>query len=335
MVTVTPTNSAVQWGPEAWQLFDYYQHPTRITGGNPLLIMRHASWNSGHYQFYRNSADTEWFYFIRWLLGNQGGSESAAHLATSPAECWDVCAIETGQQKHGNTVTPRSAALYGMDAVADMQRGIASIKAMHRVYNFDPNKVIVGGESAGATLAALSQLVRPRLGSGRSSTGIESLYDPDTFDSTCRGVLYSEGPVDVDMDYFHFSRTGPFLGVSTTDSGEITAMSSRVTDALSVIRYFERNELANYPGMFVNFTRAGNGTKPLGNVATSGSDPHDAIQYTELMAAAATAGAPMSGQLIEATSLVNRLYSGAPDAKFLAFAQPIARWMANQLAVAR
>jgi hypothetical protein len=82
MVTVTPTYSAVQWGPEAWQLMDYYQHPTRITGGNPLLIMRHASWSSGHYQFYRSSADTEWFYFIRWLLGNQGGSEFRFYLTT-------------------------------------------------------------------------------------------------------------------------------------------------------------------------------------------------------------------------------------------------------------
>jgi|GEM_PF-5466634 len=341
MTTVTPTYSAVQWGPLPHQLFDYYANPTRITGGNPLLILRHSSWSSNNYQAYRDSSNTNLFYFYRWLLANQGSQESAAHAASSPAECWDVCCVETGQQKHGNTVTPRSIAMYAMDAVRDYQAAICAIRGAYRTYSFNPDRVVVGGESAGAAMGAISQLAPPRLGGGGGGTYIDSIYSANSFSSVCRGIFNCEGPVDIrnsnndnpptGTDYFHYSRIGPWTGTSIVSATEWNAIPARVKDALSMLAYFERGDLANYSNMLAIYARRGNGVKPLGNAGVSGSDPHDSIQLTDLARAAVTASMPLTARLIDASDYTNDLYPSAPSTAWLKTWRPAADALAGMV----
>ena len=337
MPTVNPTFSDVSWGPDPWSYFDYFQNPTRITGGNPLLMLFHAGgWNTKSHRSYRDSTDTELWHFVRWLLGSQDPNVVGQLLASSPTTKWDVASVAFGQQKHDASVIPRSRSLYGMDVVRDCQRAIASVKGLYNTYGFNPNKVIVGGESSGAMTSALSQLVPARFGNGQSKVWRDSNYGPNTFDSTARGILFSEGPVDIrnsnndnpptGTDYFHFSRIGAFLGVNQTTATEWNAVPAAVKSALSVRAYFESEDLASYPGMYVVFTSAGNGVKPLGNGA--GSDPHDSVQLSDLRTTMGTAGVTFYGQLVSDWTIAE--YPTTISTATLAIFQPIEKWMREQ-----
>lgn len=338
MTTVNPTYSDVRWGPEPWQYFDYYENPTRITGGNPLLIITPANgWNTRSHRSMRDSSVDEKWYFMRYLLGAQDPLSSGSALSSMPRLCWDVCAPATGQQNHDTTVIPRSKQLYGMDVIRDEQKMICSIKSMHATYGFNPSKIIRAGSSATAVNAAIAQLVPARLGGGGGKTWLESALSPDTFDSSVRGVIFSEGPIDIrnigGTDYFHYTRIGALLGVYNIagSSAEWDAVPASVKAALSVRAYFENEDLASYPGMYVLFRPLGNGVLPLGDASVTGSDPHDSRQLRDLLDAARNASVGMQGTLVEDSAWTNARYPTAIDDKNLTLYRKLSDWMANQI----
>lgn len=344
MTTVNPTYSDVRWGPEQWQYFDYYQNPTRVSGGNPLLIISPATgWNTRSHRSMRDSAISEMWYFMRHLLGAQDPNVTGTPLSIMPRLCWDVCAPCTGQQNHDTSVFARSKQLYAMDVIRDEQKMICAIKSLHATYGFNPSKIIRAGSSATALNSAIAQLIPARLGGGGGKTWCESALSKETFDSSVRGVIFSEGPIDIrnsnndnppsGTDYFHYTRIGPLLGVYNTagDSSEWDAVPASVKSALSVRAYFENEDLASYPGMFVLFRQVGNGVLPLGDATVAGSDPHDSRQLQDLLNAASTAGVGMDGILVTDSAWTNARYpSGIEDKNMILF-RKLSDWMASRI----
>ena len=344
MVTVNPTYSDVRWGPEQWQYLDYYANPTRVTGGNPLLIMTPATgWNTRSHRTNRTSGVDEKWYFMRYLLGGQDINVTGDLLAAMPKMYWDVCTPCTGQQNHDSAVFAKSRQLYGMDVIRDEQRMIASVKSLYGTYGFNPSKIIRAGSSATALNAMIAQLAPARIGGGGGKTWLDSNYARETFDSTVRGVIYSEGPIDLrnsgndnppsGTDYFHYTRAGALLGTYNIagDATEWNAVPAAVKAALSVRAYFENEDLASFPGMYILFRPAGNGVLPLGDASVSGSDPHDSRQLADLLAAAFTAGVNVPGTLVNDSAWDNNRYPTNIDPKNLTLYRSLSDWMANQV----
>lgn len=312
--TVVPYASDVAWGEYPYQLFDYYRHPTRDATGNPLIIIHHGNgWIVGSHRNYRTSSSTEYFHFLRWLSGDDS--------STAPARHWDVCSFTSGQLKH-NAIIPRSRQMFGQETVLDGQLGIASIKSMHATYGFNPRKIIVAGESAGAVTVGNGQLNAPLVYKG--------------YDSKARGMFYSEGPIDLQqylgVDYMHYSRVASFVGASETSSTEYDSISQADKAKLSIIQFFRDGRLAHYPGFYVAFTQGGDGVKPLGDAGHAGSDPHDSIQLTDLTNAMGAAGVQFGSQLITAADLLNTSYPSTTAAALAVF-RPIELWMSTQVAI--
>lgn len=328
MATSTPDFQDQSWGSDPWCKFDYWQHPTRDTGGNPLLLLRHPGGGTvGSHQWFRDSANTDWFYFLRWLNG--------AHT-NSPAQHWDICSFTSGQRRHETTIISPSRSIFYPEAVRDCQRAIGAIKALYDTYGFDPNKVCGLGESYGATTISLSQLAPPLPGSGNSGVWRDSKLDPRTFDSTLRGVIHISGPIDFQnysgTDYFHYSRIGGFFGTRFDASDEFDALDDSIKKAASVRQYFVDRDLSGYPGMYVSFVQAGNGKYPLGDPGISGSNLHDSQQYHDLTDAMSDAGVPFSGQLIPtAATLTNTNWTSDPSLATTRVYRHVSEWLATRI----
>lgn len=329
MATSTPTYEDQVWGSDPWCRFDYWQHPTRDSGGNPLLLVRHPGGGTvGSHQWYRDSANTDWYYLLRWLNGD---------YTNSPAQHWDVCSFTSAQRRHETTIISPSRSVFYMEAVRNCQRAIGAIKARYGTYGFDPSRVLGMGESYGATTISLSQLAPALPGTGNGSVWLESKLNPGTFDSVLRGVIHISGPVDFQnysgTDYFHYSRIGGFFGTRFDDSTEFDNLDDSIKKAASVRQYFTDRNLANYVGMYVSYIQAGNGRYPLGDPGIAGSNLHDSKQYTDLTSAMSSAGVPFSGQIVNSSDdITTTNWTGSdPNTTTLRIFRHFATWMADQI----
>lgn len=160
----------------------------------------------------------------------------------------------------------------------------------------NPNKIVVGGQSHGATLSGLSQ-IRPPLNHGATQyTGLNRMYESLNFDSTSKGVLYIEGQIDCRRkdfgdgggvkEYMAYGIFAGWHGTSGTDGGVMwNGVPNNVRDALSLRAYIERGETGYYVPHFLSYQ-----TTSPGNGAITLSNAHDAIQKVHLAAALRAAG---------------------------------------------
>jgi hypothetical protein len=247
MPSQTPTHSNVRWGSDAWSLCDIYLNPTRITGGNPVVFVRHAG--GGTVGTYTDARDTatggDEFYFYNWLNGRATDAVGGA----SPSLKWDIVHFTSGQETWSDLVLNnigqlgddinRSRSVYFPDAIRDCQRAIASIKSLGSRYGFDPNKVITYGNSHGATLTGLSQLAPPLLPVG-GKLWMDSGNCSNTHDSRVRGCVLNQPQVKCDLTHMGAAEYAAWFGMRGETISSCTWTNGTLTLAIP----------GSYPGGF-------------------------------------------------------------------------------------
>lgn len=203
MAVPTQTLINQRWGPERWQLFDYFAHPIRDPGGNPCLIWRHGGggW-AGNYKLWPNSGFEISEGLPDYLLNEPGLDQH-----------FDVVTIQTCEQTMTNSAgtsfpaeIPRTTRHNMWDNVMDHKRAICAIKAWGTgaggftngvyTYRINPDKIISGGQSFGGTVTALSMITPPITYDTKWGMSSVREFDAGNYDSTVLGVIYFSSQVD-------------------------------------------------------------------------------------------------------------------------------------------
>lgn len=305
MAAITPTKTGVRWGPERWHLYDYWAHPTRDVGGNPVLIWRHGgSATTGHYQESWLGLDSSGAPYLPWNLFFE-----YLH-STSRDVHFDIISMESGQRGFSQSVSPFGTTLnikatkrmYVPEGIQDFNRGVASIKSQGMTgvnydtnYKLNPNLFITGGNSYGATVAGLASLVDPLTIGGSLQTPITSLAERASLDSKVLGVLYFRGQMDVrsigGTEYQLYSGMHGYYGTYYNSATEWQALSNDIKASMSYRAYIQNGDVQNYVPMYVLYIELGNHVLPL-------TDAHDSRQYSDLIAALTKANLPYASSLI-------------------------------------
>lgn len=297
MATITPTFSSLRWGPEMWQVFDYTAHPVRDPNGNPCLIFRHAGGGHGGYLVDVWGGTSVYNKFFTYLLD------------PSRDVHFDIISVETAQQIITNgtpppTSIPRSKMVLLLDSVFDFQRAVCAIKRWGAgvnngtTYYINPDKVITGGHSHGATLAGLASLMNPIVNTGAMRTMFRRRNEPVSYDSKGLGVFLFAPQVDIRRRmltdgggtsvrlYMAPSNLPAWTGTPGTISSPTwtSLVPDYLKEAMSILAYIDQGATDNYVPMFTLFGNdVGAHTYPL-------SDPHDKVQRDDLNAALTVAG---------------------------------------------
>jgi hypothetical protein len=324
MTTILPTDAPhsgfidQSWATETWAKFDYYQNPVRDAGaGNPCCFAFNAGGSEvGSHKYYRASTDTEWWHFMRWLLGDFD--------PVRPLANWDFCAITIGQRKHTQAAIERSRMVIYPDNVKDPKRAIASVKSLAATYGFDPDRCGALGESYGAWAVFLSQL-----------DGGPYLVDDE--DSRLRFFINSGAPIDFrnfsGTDYFDWRRIASMMGVRADLANvEWDLLRTSLKNRASIRWWIENGYLTGYAPTYNAYVQRGDGVKPLGNQDHVGSDPHDSSQVTDITTALANAGlvqgTDFESEILTTTALSNTNYPAAPSGLVLEQYQRVEAFMA-------
>lgn len=338
-----------RWGEAAYAQFDYWRNPTRIgvdadhpNGQNPCLFVRHGGAGvTGDHGTYRTDAFGDPFYAIHWLGGAQAGS--------NPSPRWDVCSFSSGQEHHidfyagtglaSTSPQPRSLSLYFPDAIRDCQRAISAIKGQHVALGFNPRKVVGWGDSYGATVMGLGQLIPPLGGNGRRRIWRDGVNLTSNHDSTLRALVYHIGQPDCrnisGTDQIHYFNCGGWFGTRTDVSTEFDALPDNVKELSSIIAYLEAggNDIEGCRNWLVAWaTGIGDGIKPYGRPGVGGSDIHDTAQHTNLVNALTAAGITHGSQLRGPDEWRNTNWPGEPPATQLALYQALNTHLAAAIA---
>lgn len=299
MAVISPTKTAVRWGPERWQVFDYYAHPTRDQDtGNPCLIYRHGGggWTSSYKEPWPDAAT------LRPLIDYLHSNSRTTHF--------DIISIETAQRGYTDAVDAVSGIrptklAWLPDQITDLKRGICAIKRWgvgvdnDTGFRINPFKLILCGNSHGGLLAGLATMTAPLLGHGAQYSYLHRLWEPKGYDSTTRGVILSGAQVDCrnigGTDYIGFANTYAWFGTRYDLNTEWNALSSHMKTSMSIRAYFENGDTSFYTPMFTLYGETGAHTYPL-------SDPHDSVQRTDLNTAIANAKLPYDSYLYTSTS---------------------------------
>jgi pimeloyl-ACP methyl ester carboxylesterase len=250
MAALTPTANYIDlpYGPEFHQRFDVYRHPVRDPGGNPCIIVRHpGGWATGDKRAVSKN--------------NQDQSNNIATLCLSriaPSDPhFDVISIETRQTVWD---TPTAAATFGYnepitrpaffpESFNDMKLAIVSIKARASTLGIDPNKIILVGLSAGATMAWWSQLTAPL--SNTNKTTLDTYGTDYSFaggvDSRVLGVVAIATPIDFRKDGAgteQYNTSGfQFQQVfGRMAAAQATNIPANVRAAASILAYYETKQ---------------------------------------------------------------------------------------------
>lgn len=292
-ITLTPTLTAQRWGNEHNQVFDYFAHPTRDTGGNPLIIFRHAGGaKSDNYQSV-------------WTLDREPARFFEYINSTSRGTHFDVISISTAQRSFdASYASGRKTFILGQ--VAEFQKAIVAIKQLGKLgfgssntYKIDPSRIILFGNSHGANLASLSQLMPPFMDSSSRALPIAGVGDNTQAwsqrviasgnTSNVAGVIYLMGQVDVrydsvqGQDSIAYSDLDGWFGTSTSSATQFNALPAMLRNTVSTLWYLETGRTQFYCPHYIMYQSAGTTTKPYANV-------HASYQGTLFANAAALAG---------------------------------------------
>lgn len=300
MTVIAPTLLSERWGPEKWQLFHYWANPIRDGGGNPCIIWRHGGGGTiGNYTAVgAGGSSVEWPILQYFLLQPNLGQH------------FDIISAQSAQQTFPGTNSIRRTLRMNMwGNVFDHQRMVASIKAWGvgmlggnwtTSMQIDPEKIITGGDSFGATVTGLSMIRPPLVGRNSWKIGVNRQYEADRFDSQPLGVIYHRGQVDFRkrllinppaapalLNYLTPSEVNGIYGTREADAG--TEWDSFVPndfkEAVSLLAYIENGYTDYYRPMFVQYANEPTflGVYPL-------ASNHDKKMGEDLVAALKTRG---------------------------------------------
>lgn len=302
MAVITPTATGLRWGPEPWQVYDYWAHPTRVAGGNPLFVFRHGGGgiNGDLRGLWDNDGGNDLWYFLQYLRDAPGTGTRTTY--------WDVVSLESAQVGFENGLIsppiPRRRC-YITEQVHDLKRGVCAIKALCSnlsqgvggAFACNPGKIILGGNSHGAVLALLAGLTPPIYGRGAVSVFQARLDEHAYRDSIVRGVYAWQPQVDcrnaAGTDALWYGWLEGWAGCRTDDPAQWNALSPSLKAALSPIAYIEAGESAHYTPLYLMVPEIGTHVKPYGDPAQGGSSNiHDSQQVVDMAAALAAKGLP-------------------------------------------
>lgn len=297
MANITPTLQDQRWGPERYQVFDYYAHPKRDAGGNPCLIFRHGGGGiGGNYKEIWKGTDP--LHTLHLYLND---SARGTHF--------DIVSFESAQRNHLDSSgaapsIPRTKTAYLHDQIIDAKRAVGAIKQWGQGLNnnsgfhLNPNKFIFGGHSHGAVIAGLCTLTPPIAGHGGLDSYFHRIWDAKSYDSTCVGAILSSPQVDVRnlndtypgtayIDYTGLP--GWYSTRANTSSVEWDNLPRRIKESMSIRHYIDKGQTRFYRPFFVIFeANKGTHTHPFTEV-------HDSQQYTDLTASLAAQKLSYSG----------------------------------------
>lgn len=250
MPTLTPTLQDQYYGPNAHQRFDLYRHPIRDRGGNPVFIYRHGGgWQSKDKRLL--SVDTDESNTLAFaLLGDQDVHFDVISINTRQAR-WDTPVTAAFGYNEASTVPT-----YYPEAWNDFKRAILHVKLNADTLTINPAKVVIGGSSAGACIAAWTQVTPPLVagpsGNNQATQGgqlqrssILRQTSPklrDTVDSTALGVWYHLGLPDFRLvgstETVTASQWYSVYGVANATAA--AALSTGAREAISLMSYIDK-----------------------------------------------------------------------------------------------
>ena len=271
-----PTLLDERWGPERWQVFNYYANQVRDAGGNPCLI-----WRTGGGGYSGSS----------WTGTSDypGALFDKLNLPTNQLH-FDLVSIQTSQQyidEPGTNSRPRTTRHNMWDNIWDHKRGVAAIKAWGQgvygqtTYQIDPYRIITGGHSFGGTISGLSMITPPITydTSFKSGSAVRR-FEGQQFDSSTRGLVWYSSQVDfrnrllqgVVQDYLSPLAIEGIFGTRTNNNGNEwgTYIPTNFKNSVSMLYYIENNLTQYYKPMFIIYQNAtsfngGTNSYPLTN----------------------------------------------------------------------
>jgi hypothetical protein len=234
MPALTPTTQDTFYGPSIHQSYDVYRHPVRDVGGNPVLVYRHGGgWASN------DKRD----------IGVDGNASNrlADYLLkrTLPTDThFDIISVESRQFSFSSSgaafgyAQPNDAPAFFPEAWDDLKLALVHIKQNATTLGIDPKKMVLFGNSAGATTMWWSQLTAPLVVDGVDSRALAMIFEKPLVDFRRDGAgteTYSSA-----TDNFYDYVFGTVAGVGAYPG---TQLSTATRNAASIAWYYETNQL--------------------------------------------------------------------------------------------
>lgn len=298
---IVPTLSAIRWGPQPWQLFDYKAHPVRDPGGNPCLVFAHGGGHlGGNYKdiwLIDGTAVQPYNVLLNFLLTPTLGTHfDIVSLESAQWRHTDADAAGTGSVNPG--FSPSQKVYFWTDGMNDYKRGVAAVKAWGQGFNnssafrMNPDLFIGGGQSAGAVKSCLAQITGPLTFGNRQKTFASRITEAGQYDSSVNGLLWLQGQIDfrnknyngTTTDYSTGTDQKGYFGTRDDDGGaDWNNLPQFLKAAISIVAYLENRDLQYWKPLFNLQIEQGNHLLPLVN-------GHDSRQLRDLNIAMEGAG---------------------------------------------
>ena len=234
MPALTPTTQDTFYGPSIHQSYDVYRHSVRDPGGNPVIIYRHGGgWASNDKRDIGVDANAS--------------NRLAAYLLarTAPTDThFDIISIESRQRSFSSSgaafgyAQPNDMPSYFPEAWDDVKLAIVHIKQNAASLGIDPKKVVLLGNSAGATTLWWSQLTAPLIVDGVDSRALAMMFEKPLVDF--RRDSGNTETYNSASDNFYDYVFGTSSGVGAYPGA---TLSTAIRNAASIAWYYETNQL--------------------------------------------------------------------------------------------
>lgn len=234
MANLIPTTQDTFYGPSIHQSYDVYRHSVRDPGGNPVIIYRHGGgwWSNDKRDIGVDSPQNASYRLATYLLSR-----------TAPTDThFDIISIESRQKSFSSSgaafgyAQPNDMPSYFPEAWDDVKLAIVHIKQNAASLGIDPKKVVLLGNSAGATTLWWSQLTAPLVVDGVDSRALAMMFEKPLVDLRIKGGtgLYSSASVN----YYDFA-----FGTNAGVGAYPTALPTATQNAASIAWYYETGQL--------------------------------------------------------------------------------------------
>ena len=232
MPALTPTTQDTFYGPSIHQSYDVYRHSVRDPGGNPVIIYRHGGGWAGN-----DKRDIG--------VDANAPNRLAAYLLarTAPTDThFDIISVESRQRSFDSSGAafgydqPIEMPSYFPEAWDDVKLAIVHIKQNAASLGIDPKKVVLLGNSAGATTLWWSQLTAPLVVDGVDSRALAMMFEKPLVDLRIKGGtgLYSSASVN----YYDYA-----FGTNAGVGAYPTTLPTATQNAASIAWYYETGQL--------------------------------------------------------------------------------------------
>jgi len=234
MANLIPTTQDTFYGPSIHQSYDVYRHSVRDPGGNPVIIYRHGGgwWSNDKRDIGVDSPQNASYRLATYLLSR-----------TAPTDThFDIISIESRQKSFSSSgatfgyAQPNDMPSYFPEAWDDVKLAIVHIKQNAASLGIDPKKVVLLGNSAGATTLWWSQLTAPLIVDGVDSRALAMMFEKPLVDLRIKGGtgLYSSASVN----YYDFA-----FGTNAGVGAYPTTLPTATQNAASIAWYYETGQL--------------------------------------------------------------------------------------------